>query len=102
MDARAQEEIRTYADVIGNQIVSVWCPFTWEAFVDYRLQGLALSKFESRVIGAIANNDKTLALEVARTAGWLSGYPDTLKRNREREECELKLLTLNLAVPWRN
>src|SRR5207237_1300456 len=35
MDMHAQEEIRTYAEVIGKEIVSRWCPITWEAFLDY-------------------------------------------------------------------
>src|SRR5262249_31481210 len=32
MDAHAQDEIRAYADIIGRQIVSRWCPDAWSAF----------------------------------------------------------------------
>lgn len=50
MDSHAQEEIRSYAEIIGEEIVSRWCPIAWEAFVDYRLDGLSLSKQEIRAI----------------------------------------------------
>lgn len=35
MDSHAQEEIRAYANVIGNEIVAKWVPLTWKAFNDY-------------------------------------------------------------------
>jgi thymidylate synthase (FAD) len=41
-DPHAQYEIRAYADVILN-IVRRWVPLTHAAFVDYRLEGRALS-----------------------------------------------------------
>jgi len=34
MDDHAQLEIRSYANIIGNEIVSRWCPIAWEAFVE--------------------------------------------------------------------
>ena len=42
MDSHAQWEIRQYANVIG-EIVAKLFPFTWEAFVDYRLDAMTLS-----------------------------------------------------------
>jgi thymidylate synthase (FAD) len=36
MDDHAQEEIRAYAAVIGEEIVAKWVPLVWEAFTDYR------------------------------------------------------------------
>lgn len=44
-DEHAQYEIRVYAEVIG-QLVERWVPLSWEAFVDYRLHGAALSRPE--------------------------------------------------------
>lgn len=41
-DAHAQFEIRAYAEVIA-EIVKVWCPITYEAFMDYRVGGTHLS-----------------------------------------------------------
>jgi thymidylate synthase (FAD) len=46
MDSHAQKEIRDYANIIGNEIVSRWCPHVWEAFQDYRLGGMFLSRAE--------------------------------------------------------
>lgn len=36
MDQHAQLEIRSYAEIIGNEIVAKICPMTWEAFNSYR------------------------------------------------------------------
>ena len=48
MDSHAQQEIREYATVIGEQIVAKWCPIVWEAFCDYRLNGMTLSVLEQK------------------------------------------------------
>lgn len=45
----AQWEIREYAAALA-EIVRVWLPLTWEAFVDYELEGARLSRAELRVI----------------------------------------------------
>src|SRR5207302_8451168 len=71
MDMHAQEEIRTYAEVIGKEIVSRWCPITWEAFLDYSMNAVALSATEWKVIAAVAESDMAGALEIARGAGLL-------------------------------
>ena len=44
-DAHAQKEIRVYADAIC-EFVKGWCPDAYEAFVDYRLQAVTLSRME--------------------------------------------------------
>jgi thymidylate synthase (FAD) len=46
MDEHAQVEIRSYANIIGYDVVSRWCPIAWEAFLDYRLQSQAFSRLE--------------------------------------------------------
>lgn len=43
MDSHAQKEIRDYATIIGNEIVSRWAPYTWEAFNDYILNSITFS-----------------------------------------------------------
>ncbi len=43
LDEHAQQEIREYAKVIA-EIVKVWVPVTWEAFVDYRLEAHTFSR----------------------------------------------------------
>jgi len=42
LDRHAQYEIRVYAETIAG-IVKQWCPLTWEAFEDYRLNAYSLS-----------------------------------------------------------
>jgi thymidylate synthase (FAD) len=101
MDEHAQLEIRDYASLIGNEIVSKWCPIVWEAFLDYRMNAMGFSGIETEIIQRINAGDATGAAAVAEKHGWLEPGKSGLKRNREREELEAKLLRLNLAVPWR-
>ena len=54
MDAHAQEEIRLYATMIGQEIVRPLFPVVWEAFEDYRLGGGTLSRLEQGVIRRLA------------------------------------------------
>jgi thymidylate synthase (FAD) len=46
MDSHAQHEIQQYAKTIGEQIVKPLFPLVWEAFEDYRLDGLFLTKLD--------------------------------------------------------
>lgn len=101
MDRHAQLEIRSYANVIGNEIVSRWCPITWEAFQDYRLEALTLTRIEREIIRHLAHGDLDGAGRVAANSGWLSAGEKGLKVNREREELEAKLVALGLPVPWK-
>lgn len=100
MDAHAQVEIRSYANVIGNEIVARWCPIAWEAFVDYRLNALFLTRLEKEVLGYVSQGNLEEANRIVTDAGWLSTVKTGLKRNREREECEAKLVDLGLPIPW--
>lgn len=45
IDPHAQQEIRSYAAVIGD-VVAAWVPAAWEAFGDYRLHGAEFSRQE--------------------------------------------------------
>jgi thymidylate synthase (FAD) len=99
MDAHAQEEIRLYATTMGEQIVRPLFPLVWEAFVDYRLQGLFLSRLEQELVTRLmarlaesgrgrANQEDFLAVEDPSWAG--------MARCRERDECREKLIQLGL------
>lgn len=101
MDAHAQLEIRSYANVIGNEIVSRWCPMAWEAFVDYRLKSISISSLETEIIRAISSSNPASAILLAIDAGLLGEGGDTQKQSRERNELEAKLSHLGLLVPWR-
>jgi len=99
MDAHAQWEIRQYATTIGEQIVAPLYPLVWEAFVDYRLKALALSRLDCELIArlaarladagrAVAGEEDFLAVQ---DASWVG-----VARSRERDECRGKLLRLGL------
>ena len=53
-DPHAQKEIREFANAIAS-IVQAWLPWTWEAFVDYRMSSTTLSRMEGQ---ALANFNK--------------------------------------------
>lgn len=100
MDSHAQHEIRAYAKVIGEEVVAKWCPHTWEAFIDYRMQASSLSRLEVEVIRMTSTGKSGDAFEFARSVGWLEQGKHGLKRNREREECESKFRLLGITIPW--
>jgi thymidylate synthase (FAD) len=99
MDVHAQLEIRRYAEAIGRQIVQPLFPLVWEAFTDYRLEAMRLTKLDAEVIqrlvaaagsaGMPASHDAFLA---AQDPAWAS-----LERCRERDECLTKLVSLGLV-----
>ena len=92
----AQSEIRDYARTIGDEIVSKWVPFTWNAFKDYTLEAQTLARHEFELIGRIARGETDAAREYARV--------NTLVKNgkpgREIRELESKLQSMGLQSPW--
>ncbi len=98
MDSHAQKEIRTYATVIGEQILKPWCPITWEAFQDYRMKAMYLTRLDIEVMTAHLNNPE-MGREAANLMGWLTdGKP--AKKNRERGEFEVKMARLGIVPAW--
>lgn len=100
MDSHAQLEIRDYATAIGEHIVAQLFPVAWEAFQDYRMQSMFLTRLDTEVIqrlNANAAGDGTAppfseeAFLAAQDPTWVS-----LKRSRERDECRSKLQRLGL------
>ena len=53
MDAHAQLEIRQYAETMGREIVGPLLPLVWEAFLDYRVEGMLLTRLEQAVIARL-------------------------------------------------
>jgi thymidylate synthase (FAD) len=101
MDGRAQEEIRKYAVVIGEQIVAKWVPIVWEAFQDFELHDLRLSRIEREILIALIGGSPARAKEIAESCGMLKiGKGGELARSRERGELEAKVREFGLAVPW--
>lgn len=90
MDDHAQQEIRVYAEAIA-EIVSEWMPETWQAFVDYRLDAVTLTRLD---VAILASRTQSEAMDKAHSFGWLK------KHSRERMEFESKAARLGVSVPW--
>jgi thymidylate synthase (FAD) len=104
MDSHAQIEIRTYANTIA-EIVKQWVPHTWEAFEDYRLNGMHLSRLDVHLLqvylGATESSRAIRVTQAAEDFGWISWREDgTLKPHRERQEFEWKINRLGRQAPW--
>lgn len=98
MDSHAQKEIRDYATILGEQIIKPLFPLVWEAFEDYRLGGLFLSRLDQDVIKLI-NLDKEVNGSVKLTENSLI-WPKEWRHKkvcRERDECLKKLQRLGLV-----
>ncbi len=101
MHEHAQDEIRAYARLIGEEIVAKWVPLAWEAFLDYRRNALLLSATEAQILGALIANLPDRAKTIAESAGLLA-FDKSGKaiRNFERAELESKLRFLGVTPPW--
>jgi len=101
MDAHAQQEIRAYAAVIGEEIIARWVPVTWEAFLEYRKRGMSLSRLEIALVSALAAGDPARALALAAEHGLVNRAADgRLSANVERSEIDVKLRALGWIPPW--
>jgi thymidylate synthase (FAD) len=101
MDEHAQHEIRSYAHVIGYKIVKRWCPLTWEAFLDYRMNSVSFSRIELEILKYIGTGKNQKAIQTADECGWLPRSKGKLKSHLERSEFEKKLKKLGLPTPWK-
>jgi len=97
MDAHAQLEIRRYAETIGHQIVAPLFPLVWEAFIDYRMEAVRLTRLDREVIRRLAAAGHTPASEADFLAAQDPSWRD-LQRCRERDECLAKLRDLGLVA----
>jgi thymidylate synthase (FAD) len=100
MDDHAQLEIRKFATAIGDEIVSKWVPYAWEAFLDYRVQSVFLTQYDKKIISAFNKSGKQGAIQLAKEFGLLDEAGGTSKKSRERDELELKLTQLGFEIPW--
>ena len=97
MDSHAQKEIRDYATMIGEKIVAPLFPVVWEAFQDYRMQSMFLTRLDVGVIqrltgagGSVPYSEESFL--AAQDESW-----QPLKRSRERDECRRKLSLMGLV-----
>ncbi len=101
MDKHAQLEIREYAKIIGEEIVSRWVPLTWEAFMDFTFNSTQFSNSEMKVLKELIAGNEEFVLELADEFGWLrKNDSGELVKSLERIEFEVKLAELNLTPPW--
>lgn len=59
-DSHAQYEIRVYAEAMLD-IVKEWVPFAYEAFMEYRVNGVSFSNNAVKAIKAMLNGEKVTA-----------------------------------------
>lgn len=100
MDTHAQYEIRCYATIIGNEIVSKWCPMAWEAFEDYRLQSTRLSAIETNILKQIISNNTEEVKRYLLTSNLIKVDPEGIKVSREAREMESKFRKLGVELNW--
>ena len=99
MDSHAQWEIRQYATALGEEIVRPLFPLVWEAFVDYRVQGMFLTRLDCELIGRLMPRLAAESRATATEDDFLAVQPPEwidLKRSRERDECREKLVRLGI------
>jgi thymidylate synthase (FAD) len=99
MDPHAQLEIRRYAETIGREIVAPLFPLVWEAFLDYRVEALRLTRLDREVISRLAAAPGGMPAAHATFLAAQDPSWQGLERCRERDECLEKLVHLGLVRP---
>ena len=108
MDAHAQKEMRDFANVLG-EIVKRWMPDVWQAFVDFRLEAVTLSRVEIEMLrkllnGAVLMDARKIETEhKAEFIGWVSQNNNgtaMLKPHSERAHFESFCRSVGISVPW--
>ena len=97
MNKKAQYEIRQYANIIGNDIVSKWCPYTWEAFCIYRLNSISFSTTEQDILNLIIRKMHTKAYELLINNNMIMRNRRGIVLSNEGKDFEDKLKILNLS-----
>jgi thymidylate synthase (FAD) len=99
MDSHAQAEIREYATTIGEQIVQPLFPLVWEAFCDYRAEGMSLTRLDIGVIQRLQLRLQEADVASIGEEDFLAVQDEAWKalaRSRERDECRQKLQKLGI------
>ena len=96
MDSHAQHEIVQYATTIGEQIIRPLFPLAWEAFSDYTLNAIRLTRLEQDVIAKLAASGNIPATLEQFMQVKDSAWPSQ-ERCRERDECLEKMRRLGLV-----
>ena len=100
LDPHAQLEIRVFADALAA-IVRDWVPLAWEAFEDYRLGAVTLTRAEVRAVGALmAHLEAEFGHGDDDRADRLRGHVELYAglKGRELDEAVAKLLRVRAAA----
>lgn len=94
LDQHAQYEIRVYAQAMAKIIKDAF-PLTWEAFEDYKLDSLRITKPEKEIIVKLLKKKKIKFTEeeIIKTAESLG-----LTNKREITEAKDKIMELDLTI----
>jgi len=101
MDSHAQWEIQEYSRTIGEQIIKPLFPLVWEAFIDYRVGAMFLTRLDCEVIQRLTQRMQSQGRAVATDEDFLAVQDPTwvgVARSRERDECRGKLVRLGLLA----
>lgn len=98
LDLHAQLEIRSYATAIAA-IVKEWVPWAWEAFVDYRLEAMTLTRFEKQGVASLLRHlqwsngqiNKAACIEIALGNSGLTPPREGKPPGREWMEMKAKM-----------
>ena len=99
MDTHAQYEIRMFAKTIAEQIVAPLFPLAWEAFQDYKVGAMFLTRLDRAVIARLMQRLRDQNRATATEEDFLAVQDDNwreMSRNRERDECRQKLVELGM------
>lgn len=94
MEEHAQWEIRQYSNVLG-EIVKELFPITWEAFLDYRLEAVSLSRLDLNMIQRLSRETELPVGSYFFYSHCEPTWPTT-GPCRERDECLAKLKRMGL------
>lgn len=96
----AQQEIRAYAEVVGEQIVAIWLPAVWKAFLDYRKNAMFLTYPDILMVRALTARSPELVHDVGCSNGWFKEDGTPKRRSRELKEFEAKAERLGIPKTW--
>jgi len=75
-------------------------PHTWEAFLEYRFNGLYLSDSETRILALLGQGKPDEARQLLAEMGWLQKKDSVVKESREAAEFKVKLQKMGMPLPW--
>jgi len=97
MDEHAQWEIRQYAATIGREIVRPLFSVAWEAFLDYRVKSMVMTRLDQEVVSRLAEGGTLPADEEQFLAAGDPSWQGR-RRCRERDECREKLTRMGILI----